>query len=243
MKKTITAILLLALCLGLCACSGVKQEVYDAAVADIEAAKAEYEDLSVKYRELTADYEAAKAKAEQYADVIDALEAEDYDGAVKAVNAMRPAPDVTEVEITMDNLWDYFEITEDRLEEKDAEGNLYQVQIQHNLSLKKEYELAEGDEYPTDVAVGYEYDEFQYSFGYPCEIDFDDFSCSEDPVYTYDSHESKTVNFPQTPWMHSNLAQCKADQENIGESETAYIILTDSVEFLNARGKLYLVNK
>ena len=101
MKKTLAAIVALALCLSLCACSGVQQEVYD-------AAKAGYDELSSKYDVL-------KSKFEKYSTVIEALEKEDYDGAIAAVEAMRPAPEKRpshEVVITMDNWEEYFEIVE-----------------------------------------------------------------------------------------------------------------------------------
>ncbi len=108
MKRIIAAVLILIMCLALCACSGVKQEVYDAAMSSYEAAKAGYE-------EATAKYDALKSKVEKYSTVIEALEKEDYDGAVEAVNAMRPVPEKRpshEVVITMDNWEEYFELVE-----------------------------------------------------------------------------------------------------------------------------------
>lgn len=101
MKRIISAILVVILCLSLCACSGVQQEVYDAAKAG--------------YEEATAKYDALKSKVDKYSTVIEALEKEDYDGAVEAVNAMRPAPEKRpshEVVITMDNWAEYFELVE-----------------------------------------------------------------------------------------------------------------------------------
>ena len=101
MKRILSAILVTILCLALCACSGVQQEVYDAAKAG--------------YEEATAKYDALKSKVDKYSTVIDALEKEDYDGAIAAVNAMRPAPEKRpshEVAITMDNWAEYFELVE-----------------------------------------------------------------------------------------------------------------------------------
>ncbi len=108
MKKILALVLVVIMCASLCACSGVKQEVYDAAMSSYEAAKAGYDELSSKYDEL-------KSKADKYSTVIEALEKEDYDGAVEAVNAMRPAPEKRpshEVVITMDNWAEYFELVE-----------------------------------------------------------------------------------------------------------------------------------
>ena len=47
---------------------------------------------------------------EKYAPVIDALEAEDYDAAVEAIDALQPVVEYEAVEITPENFFDYFEI-------------------------------------------------------------------------------------------------------------------------------------
>ena len=222
MKRTLSAILVAVMCLSLCACSGVKQEVYD-------AAKAGYEDA-------TAKYDALKSKVEKYSTVIDALEKEDYDGAVEAVNALRPAPKIIEVEITMDNLWDYFEITEQRNEEKDAQGNLISLHINYLLSLREEYTLAKGDEYPTDVVVGYEYDSSFSSYFKPCSVDFDNFTCNGSAWANETNHESKQVRFPQNKWVYDVYATNNPNYD-------ATIQTVSNFEVLNASGTLYLVNK
>lgn len=229
MKKTLSAIMVVILCLSLCACSGVKQEVYDAAMSSYEAAKAGYDELSVKY-------DALKSKVEKYSTVIDALEKEDYDGAIAAVEAMRPAPEVTEVEITMDNLWDYFEITEERYEQTDAQGNLYQLQISSRLSLKNEYTLAEDDEYPTDVAVGYEYDSSFSGYYKPCTVDFETFTCNGIAWANETNHESKMAHFPQSAWVYDFFASNDPNYD-------ANIRTVSNFNVLNASGTLYLVNK
>lgn len=227
MKKILAATLAIILCLGLCACSGVTQEVYD-------AAKAEYEEISAKYDEL-------KSKVDKYSTVIEALEKEDYDGAVEAVNAMRPAPEITEVEITMDNLWDYFEITEDRHEESDANGDLYSRYITNFLSLKKEYELADREEYPTDVAVGFEYDSKVTVYYSPCTIDFEALTCTKGTVCDRtNSHESKMAHFPQSSLLDQSYANNPTDKNN---NNLAIIQRAENFEILNASGTLYLVNK
>lgn len=198
------------------------------------------EDLSEAfvYDDLAAKYDALKEKVEKYSTVIDALEKEDYDGAVEAVNAMRPAPEVTAVEITMDNLWDYFEITEQRDEQTDAQGSIISVTINRILALKEEFNLADLVQYPTDVAVGYEYDKEEVQYWKPCTIDFDAFTCDGRVAWRFDvSHESKMIHFPQK----GNLNSAWADYPAGGD--VADITTCENLEILNASGTLYLVNK
>ncbi len=133
MKRILAAILAIILCLGLCACSGVKQEVYDAAMSSYEAAKAGYDELSSKYDEL-------KSKVDKYSTVIEALEREDYDGAVEAVNAMRPAPEYKEIVITTSNYSEYFEVEPNLPDyKKDSFGNPVFLTIHGYVKLKDQY--------------------------------------------------------------------------------------------------------
>ena len=50
---------------------------------------------------------------EKYADVIDALEAEDFDAAFEAVSALVPEKEYEEIVLTEENFFDYFEIVVD----------------------------------------------------------------------------------------------------------------------------------
>ena len=229
MKRTLSAILVVVLCLSLCACSGVKQEVYDAAMSSYEAAKAGYDELSSKY-------DALKAKVEKYSTVIDALEKEDYDGAIAAVEAMRPAPEVTEVEITMDNLWDYFEIVEKRNEKTDAQGNMTYLYISNCLALKADYLLADVEEYPMDIAVGFEYDKDVKVYQQPCTLDFENYTCDASANSHENNHMSEMAHFPSQVSL-DNI------QVNYQDSTSAIIVTSENFEILNASGTLYLVNK
>lgn len=232
MKRILAAILAIILCLGLCACSGVKQEVYDAAMSSYDAAKAGYDELSSKYDEL-------KSKVDKYSTVIEALEKEDYDGAIEAVNAMRPAPVVTEVEITMDNLWDYFEVAENRNEQTDANGKPYSLYVSRYLSLKDNYKLANKEEYPTDVAVGFEYDSKNVAYTKPSSVDFEGFTISGTIVYQDKTHESHMAHYPSNPSLdHIMLAS-----DSKSDLYDAMLTTTSSFKVLNASGTLYLVNK
>lgn len=231
MKRALSAILVMILCLSLCACSGVKQEDYDAAVA--------------KYDALAEEHEALKKKVEPYTAIIDALEAEDYDGAAEALEALRPAPEVTEVEITMDNLWDYFEITEKRNEKTDAQGIVNDVSISCVFTLKENFKLADGEEYPTDVAIGYEYTMKTKAYWLPCTIDFDAWTCDGGSAWARnESHESNMVHFSTSPCYlyHIDARYYKASY-GASENDAAHISTVENFEVLNASGTLYLVNK
>ena len=126
MKKIISTILLISLCFTLCACSDVKQEVYDT--------------LKAGYDEVTAKYDELKSKVDKYSTVIEALEKEDYDGAVEAVNAMRPAPKYKEIVITLSNYSDYFEVEPNLPDfKKDSFGNPDFFTIFGYVKLKDQY--------------------------------------------------------------------------------------------------------
>ena len=228
MKRILSAILAAILCITLCACSGVKQEVYDAAKAG--------------YEEATAKYDALKTKVEKYSAVIDALEKEDYDGAVAAVEAMRPAPEVTAVEITIDNLWDYFEITENRVEKRDADGNLYQVSQAYRLSLKEEYAFAKRTEYPTALVVGYEYDSSIDLYERPCVFDFDTLTCDSPVTSQINEHKSGQARLEEADYifLYTLLVSCPTDPES---ERMAQIDHSENLEIVNASGTVYLVSR
>lgn len=213
MKRTLAAILALALCLALCACGA------SAPAPTLEPTPNPGELLYNKY-----------------ADIIDALEAEDYDGAVEAVEALRPAPEVTEVEITMDNLWDYFEIREIREENTDANGNTNKLKVNYEFALKAKYELANEDMYPTDVALGYEYSKHFKGYNVPCIVNYDDFTCDGTTWGEEDTNESNTAHYPKEPSLYFFYAV-------YDPNHWAQIITISDFETINASGTLYLVNK
>ncbi len=237
MKKLLSTILVFSLCVTLCACSGVSREDYDAAVAN--------------YNALAANYEALKNKVEPYADVIDALEAEDYDRAVKAVTARKPVPEVTKIRITKDNLWDYFEIAEDRQERTDAYGNTVYVCIYKGLALKEGCVMADPEEYPTDVAAGFAYDSIWNIYYYPCTVDFETFSCDRYAATTKKDHYSFMVHFPadDLSWtdadafFYNESAKCESDQTNVKYWETADVNTVENFEILDVSGVLYLAGR
>ena len=147
--------------------------------------------------------------------------------------------EVVEVEITMDNLMDYFEIVKDRTEKKDSKGKLYYLFISRRLALKKEYTLAEWEEYPTDVSVGFEYDSKFVCYRKPCTIDFKTFKVTG-KVWSQDkTHESQIAHFPFSP-----LLDCYWADSGPSSKDTPSVVSTSSnFKFLTASGKLYLISK
>lgn len=149
---------------------------------------------------------------------------------------------MTEVEITMDNLWDYFEIKENRQEDTDAQGDLIRLFVTRVLSLKEDYSLANRDEYPTDIAVGYEYDRDVKTYGTHCVLDFDSWTCNAAVAWKDQSHCSEMAHFPKSAWMDSS--QMNYDNNgNASNNNGAIIVTVENFKVVNASGTLYLVNK
>ena len=115
MKKFVSILLSSAMCLSLCCCgSSVTQEQYDALTAE------------------NSQLESQIAKYEKYSEIIDCLEAEDYDSAVSCIEEEQEAKLQAEagdmadylvtVELTTENFSDYFEFQIDYL--RDAFGEI-----------------------------------------------------------------------------------------------------------------------
>ena len=124
MKRAVLAILILSLCLGLCACG--QPQVIEKEVEKI-----------------------VEVVPEKYQDLFNALEAEDYNGAHAIITAMEPEPEtppIKEVKITTANFFDYFEYVEypepGLYIEKDSAGNVKTISCSPGYMLKREYTLA-----------------------------------------------------------------------------------------------------
>ena len=161
------------------------------------------------------------------------MEAEDYDSAAEAVESRRPVPPVTEVKISMDNLWDYFEIREERFEQKDAYGNLKDLSINYRLLLKEEFSLAEGDAYPNSLAVGYEYDNVvkAYQGG---TLDFENWTCDGYNGYQDTTRKSEMLDYEGKQLYFEYIFKESSEFSSIQRAE--------NLEFLSAEGTLFLIN-
>ena len=140
MKKWITLLLAMAMMLSLCSC--VSQEDYDALQAQLEEISGNYAALQSEYEKLEpAANEPSEGEQlyKKYADVVDALEAEDYDLAAAAIDARRPIPEETTIEITADNWQDYFDVVDVMTIPKNEFGKLEGEVAHTELVLKDEY--------------------------------------------------------------------------------------------------------
>lgn len=145
MKKILFIILVLVLCLSLCAC-GVDKK-YTALLEHLDTGN--YPEAKTELTLLSPDFQAEQEKMAadseilaKYADLIALLEAEDYESAAANVLARIPVPEepaYTEIAITMDNWTEYFETVykEDWIINgfDEAEG----LNIYYALQVKEEY--------------------------------------------------------------------------------------------------------
>lgn len=90
---------------------------------------------------------------EKYGELIDALEAEDYEKAADYISSLMPEPEVEEVALTIDNWSDYFYIYRENSFEKDAYGTNLTENSNYYIAPKPEYENAVLD----NVIAGFEY--------------------------------------------------------------------------------------
>ena len=75
------------------------------------------------------------------------------------------------VELTLDNYLDYYEWVESRWEKKDAYGNIYSVQLDYELMLKKEYQERVSESL-SSIEMGYTYKSTKTT-GWNMQIDFE----------------------------------------------------------------------
>lgn len=116
MKKIISLLLALVLCLSLVACGVDKQ--YTALLDHLQSGN--YEGIKNELAALSPDFRAEQEqmttdaeKLAKYESLINLLEADDYDGALADVTAripVPPEPACTEVEINIDNWQEYLEL-------------------------------------------------------------------------------------------------------------------------------------
>ena len=173
MKKLIALTLALVSIFALCACGET--------AAPAPAEPVVTEKIVEKTVEVEVEVPVVPEEYVKYQDLIDALEAEDYESAYKFIYDMVPVPPVTEVEITSDNFFDYFELKMDfepgRYVEKDSNGKVTAFSMRSGYVLKDEYRIATDQDHQSNIEVGVKYKQFGYvDPKKSVNIDFDNFT-------------------------------------------------------------------
>lgn len=144
MKRAVLVLLILSLCLALCACG--EPQVIEKEV-EVE-----------KIVEVIPD------EYEQFRDIVDALVREDYDSAQALIEAMKPEPEkppIVEVSITTENFFDYFEYVHQPsfsvYEKADSGGTISSITIYPAFVLKEGFSLAEENLNDCSVKAGVKY--------------------------------------------------------------------------------------
>ncbi len=143
MKKCLMFILLFALCLSLIACGQSAQPVQE----EPSPAQPEPSKGDLMY--------------EKYSSIIDKLESEDYQAAIDEISAMLPEPEITEVTITPENFYEYYELVPmDPYITKDAGGKILEIwpEFAQQFILKTEYRdrlIYEGSNVEIGVTADY----------------------------------------------------------------------------------------
>lgn len=135
MKQIIAMLLVLVMCLAMCAC-GVDEQ-YKALIEYLDAR--DYEGAKA---EMMALFPEAKAEAEileKYGELIELLEKEDYEGALLDVQSRVPVPEYESIEITMDNWQEYFEIVPSHGWDENAFGEGEALHMGISMFIKDEY--------------------------------------------------------------------------------------------------------
>ena len=149
MKKIIALALVLISIFALCACG--------------EAASPAEPVVKEKIVEVEKEVPVVPEEYVKYQGLIDALEAEDYDKAYELIHDMVPVPEATEVEITNDNFFDYFELHMDyepaRYVQKDSSGNVTTFSLVPAYVLKDEYKIATDSEHQSKLEIGVKFKE------------------------------------------------------------------------------------
>ena len=132
--------------------------------AELTKKEAEYDEVIIE--DNTANQEVIKEiendKYTQYDELINMIEEEDYDGAVAYINNLRPEPTYVTIDLTPENILDYYDlgIVYEEHNNADAYGAVYNFDYvtEYRLYLKEEYEDCLIDKENTHLSVGVEYD-------------------------------------------------------------------------------------
>ena len=233
MKKIAALVLALALIFALCACG--------------ETTAAETVAETVK--EIRVEVPTVPEQYQKYKDLVDALEAGDYDAALAFIDGMAPAPELppsVEVQITTENFADYFEYREMpepfRREETDADGNVILV-FRSGYYLKDGYTIAADKAGDCRVEVGLKYEQHWFYDGKNIQTDLENVSYTvrgkAEGVWECDRMcEASYVNFlvDTDPFFYVLVSETRLAENN----GNTCIIPEENIELVSAAGTLFL---
>ena len=184
----------------------------------------------------------------KYEDVLDALEAEDYDTARALIEELRPAPElppVVEVEITADNFLDYFEYVElpqnNMRIERLSSGKPAAIFASSGFYLKEGYELDPVHAGESSVTADVKYTVYMPMYDV-LDIDFDNLKYEVkiklDKDNCYVENETKTLqSWYNAPDLCLTIPRTTA---LLNKYVNYAAVLLRNVKVVSASGTLYL---
>ena len=228
MKKTLSLFLVLVMVLSLCACGQTSTQ--SPAPTSEAPQEPSYEEQMYK----------------KYESIISSLEAEDYDGVIEAVTAMKSIsnpPPSTVVQITMDNYLDYFDLTKTVTHvEKDAYGNPFWMDRELALQLKEEYSCVPDN--PGEITVGYEA-ERNYTVYQGTDADFEAFTTNGRIIVSENSLDSRTQKSSRQIDVSTSRVYlyCPLSYEQlVNDNGNIIADIAISTEIVNISGTICLLN-
>ena len=226
MKKAVILLLILSLCLSLCAC-GEPQVIEK----EVEVEKI------------------VEVIPEKYQDLINALEAEDYDGAQAALDVLKPVPEtppIKEVTITTENFFDYFEYVEfpeyNLSIQKDSAGNLTGLYYFSGYYLKEGYTVAEENRQDCKVEAGvkYNYLVFWNNRGITVDLENRTYTVTGRASYT-DKHDETKTGYAVRPTQDGPWSYyIDINGTYLSNGKDSGTQLISDLELVSASGTLYL---
>ena len=244
MKKVISLLLALVMCLSLCACSGGNDEIsldeYKTIIDQQKQTISEYESTISNYKE----------QQEKYADIFGELENGNYDSAINMIQQLQEeakraeyeSMGIEEITITIDNWDQYFEYTPNgEVYITNSFGEIDVFNFTGGIKLKDEYIMVENGGTSVSFEIVSDLEERS------CTIDFESgsieygevVSIAEERIDTY------TTSFSDWVWAYGGngvatfgqIHQAHRGEELIVTQKLAFCNIT---EMLRAEGTLYI---
>ncbi|MBO4297968.1 MAG: hypothetical protein J5998_04150, partial [Clostridia bacterium] len=235
MKRLLATALVLVSVFALCACGEAAVEEKIETPAEVEAPVEEVPAIPDEYL--------------KYQELVDALEAKDYDAATAFVDALEPEPvlpPVEEVEITTENFLDYFEYVQlpenNFWTESDSAGNVTAITFQSGYYLKDGYTVAPERAYDCSVEAGMKYDICWYYNNKKITVDLENhtYSTSWKPSDRDTMHSDKmcvgTYRGGDQPFYYIGLSGTRL----AAGKDSSCLVPEENITLVSASGTLFL---